>query len=85
MADSRNEMSFAVLNVEDPVGKTVGRRKLKDAWAFAMEAQKAMNQFRRTFGHGPLCPKGVLRFKSHEEADAWMFKMLARNAHRNPN
>jgi len=78
-------MSFAVLNVEDPVGKTVGRRKLQDAWSFAMASQKSMNRLRRTFGHGPLCPKGVFRFKSHEEADAWMFKMLARSAHRGPN
>jgi hypothetical protein len=75
-------MSFAVINVQDPVGKTVGRRQLRDAWKFAMDAQKTANQLRRSFGHGGLCPKGVFRFRSHEEADAWMMKMLAKSAHR---
>jgi hypothetical protein len=32
-------MSYAVINIEDPAGKTVGRRKLRDAWKFGMEAQ----------------------------------------------
>jgi hypothetical protein len=26
-------------------------------------------------------PKGVYRFKSHEEADAWLMKMLTRPSH----
>ena len=26
----------------------------------------------------PLVPRGVYRFRSHEEADAWMLKMLCR-------
>ena len=78
-------MKFAVINVQDPVGKTVGRRKLRDAWKFAMDGQKTANQLRRSFGHGGLCPKGVFRFRSHEEADAWMMKMLAKSARRSPS
>lgn len=45
-----------------------------------MDAQKAANQLRHAFGHRGLCPKGVFRFRSHEEADAWMMKMLAKSA-----
>lgn len=75
-------MRYTALNIQDPVGKTVGRRKLKDAWHFAMEGQKTANQLRRTFGHGGICPKGVYRFRSHEEADQWMMKMLAKSARR---
>ena len=29
-------------------------------------------------GKHPFLPKGVYRFKSHEEADAWQMKMLTR-------
>ena len=29
-------------------------------------------------GKNPFLPKGVYRFKSHEEADAWQMKMLTR-------
>ncbi|MBA2435830.1 MAG: hypothetical protein H0V54_12250 [Chthoniobacterales bacterium] len=78
-------MKFPVINVQDPVGKTVGRRKLRDAWKFAMDGQKTANQLRRSFGHGGLCPKGVFRFRSHEEANAWMMKMLAQSARRSPS
>ncbi len=77
-------MSYAALNIQDPVGKTVGQRKLRDAWKFAMDGQKNANQLRRRFGHSGLCPKGVFRFHSHEEADAWMTKMLAKSARRSP-
>ncbi|CAN5468387.1 hypothetical protein BH18VER2_BH18VER2_04150 [soil metagenome] len=73
-------MDYAVINVEDPVGKTVGRRKLKNAWKFGMEGQKTANDLRRSFGHVGVCPKGVFRFKSHEEADQWMVKMLVKSA-----
>ena len=70
-------MNYAVLNIQDPVGKTVGRRKLRDAWKFAMGLQVTANDLRRSFGHGGLCPKGVFRFKSHEEADQWMIESSA--------
>jgi hypothetical protein len=75
-------MSYAVINIEDPAGKSVGRRKLRDAWKFGMRAQETANELRRSFGHGGLCSKGVFRFKSHGEADQWMIKMLVKSAHR---
>jgi len=72
-------MSFPI-NYEENIGKTVGRRRaeVSDPFAFAMGLQRAANELRKsTIGRG-LCPKGVFKFKTHEEADAWMVEMLAR-------
>lgn len=73
-------MNYAVINIEDPVGKTVGRRVLEDAGKYGMGLQKLVNQVRRSQGFGGLCPKGVYRFRSHEEADAWMRKEIVQRA-----
>jgi len=63
------------INLEDPPGKTVGRRKapldpLTSSKATAQQWQDAL----KTGG----IPKGVYRFKTHEEADEWLWKMLTR-------
>jgi len=73
-------MNFAVLNVEDPVGKTVGRRRLPDAAKAAMALQRFVNQVRRSQGYGGICRKGVFRFHSFEEADAWLTKEIVARA-----
>ncbi len=78
--DIRVVMSYAVINVEEPVGKTVGRRVLEDSWKYGMRLQKSANQLRESFGHGGICARGVYRFGSHEEADQWMTKMLVERA-----
>ena len=44
-----------------------------------MQLQEAAVQFHRVFKHRWM-PKGVYRFKTHQEADAWMTKMLARSS-----
>ncbi len=59
-----------VINIDDPAGKTVGRRRPPNHLCTntftidrAKEWQKALPiQF---------MPKGVFRFRSHEEADLW--------------
>jgi hypothetical protein len=65
---------FAVINVEETIGKTVGRRRVTDAARFSDGLRRAAaERLRRT---GPRSPfKGVFRFQSHEEADAWMMRM----------
>ena len=68
-------MSYAVINVDDPVGKTVGRRRLQDAPKMAMGLQRLVNQVRRSRGFGAICRKGVFRFHSFEEADEWLMKV----------
>jgi hypothetical protein len=62
-----------VINIDDPVGKAVGRRRPPNPLCTetftiqrAAEWQKAL-PVRCT-------PKGVFRFTSHEEADRWMRK-----------
>lgn len=59
---------------DERIGKTVGRRTgqgdpVKDSTIL-------MRTFRR-LSQAPLCPKGVWRFHSFEEADAWALKMMA--------
>jgi hypothetical protein len=52
-------MSYAVINIEDPAGKFVGRRKLWGAWKLGMEAQKTGNELRRSSAHrGALLSEG---------------------------
>ncbi|MEP6699004.1 MAG: hypothetical protein ABJB09_04665 [Verrucomicrobiota bacterium] len=68
-----------VVNVEEKIGKTVGRRAIEEPAKYADGLQRLANQANRTMGRA-LCPKGVYRFHSQEEADAWMMKMLVKNA-----
>jgi hypothetical protein len=69
-----------ILNTEEKIGKTVGRRvALHDAFRFGMGMQQAAIELERAMRRS-LCPKGVFRFRTHEEADEWMVKMLARRA-----
>ena len=74
-------MSEGVINIQDPIGKTVGRRRvLEDCGAYGMGLQGLVNEVRRSQGLGALCPRGVYRFNSHEEADAWMMKAIVERA-----
>jgi hypothetical protein len=55
------------------VEKTVGHRRTNGHDAEAL--QRTLAAVRRT---GALVPRGVYRFGSFEEADAWMTRMMAR-------
>jgi hypothetical protein len=67
------------VNVEEKIERFVGRRtQTPDGWRAGMQLQEAAAQFHKTFKHRWM-PKGVYRFKTHEEADEWMMKMLARS------
>lgn len=66
-----------VINMEDPVGKTVGRRRPRNPLALNGQTKADKRAWRRAFPT-PFIPKGVFRFHSHEEADAWMLKMICR-------
>ncbi len=67
------------INFEEKIGKTVGRRTApRDPFAFGMALQKSGVEMARTFRLRGI-PKGVFRFRSHEEADAWLMKHLIRN------
>jgi hypothetical protein len=47
-----------------------------------MALQRESIGLRKAFGYGGICPRGVFRFRSHEEADEWMMKMLVERATR---
>ena len=67
------------INVEEKIDRFVGRRtKTPDAFASGMKLQSLAVELHRSFKHR-WAPKGVYRFKTHEEADEWMNRMLARS------
>jgi hypothetical protein len=67
------------INVEEKIDKVVGRRtKTPDAFESGMKLQSLAVELHRSFGQR-WAPKGVYRFKTHEEADEWMNRMLARS------
>ena len=67
-----------LVNVEEQIGKTVGRRRppagLPETTAYTPADARDWQRAFRT----PGIPRGVYRFASHEEADAWLMKMLTR-------
>lgn len=63
-----------VINLEESIGKTVGRRNVStDSLDFGLRLQETMAQM---YGRFPI-RKGVYRFRSHEDADEWMMRFLA--------
>lgn len=69
-----------VINVEETIGKTVGRRRPKTPFG-GSPGREAVVRYRESFG-GVRIPRGVYRFTSHEEADKWMIRKIAEAAAR---
>ncbi len=66
-----------IVNVEEKIGKTVGRvPPATEAFARAMRLQKNINQLQSHLEG--ICPTGVFRFHTHEEADEWLLKWMSR-------
>jgi len=60
------------------IGQGLDSRTIADAWESAMKLQSLAAQLHTSLKQR-WAPKGVYRFKSHEEADEWMNRMLARS------
>jgi hypothetical protein len=60
-----------VVNIDDPVGKVVGKRRPASTLISSSHETEANRQWAAT-GFFPRIKKGVYRFKSHEEADQWL-------------
>ena len=74
-----NTVKQPFINVEEKIDRFVGRRTgTPDSWQTGMKLQALGAELHKTFKHRWM-PRGVYRFKTHEEADAWMTKMLARS------
>ena len=65
-----------IINLEDPPGKIVGRRRIADSFECGMKIQKAGASITQRIA----IPKGVYRFHTHEEADEWLMTKLAEAA-----
>lgn len=60
----------------DERNKTVGRAQ---PWRVPPERALAwQTRAAGLFGRRPLCPRGVFRFRTHEEAEEWMLRELAK-------
>jgi hypothetical protein len=67
-----------LINVEEKIDRLVGRRtRMPDALSTATSNKAESIAWRKAFG-GVRVPRGVHRFKTHEEADKWLWRMIAR-------
>ena len=67
-----------VVNIQEPIGKVAGHRVArKDTLALVPGEIEDVKAWRAAFPT-PFVPRGVYRFRSHEEADEWLWKMLTR-------
>ena len=66
------------INVEEDIGKVVGHRtKAPDALSVETSRKADAIAWRKAFG-GVRVPRGVHRFRTHAEADEWLWRMIAR-------
>ena len=66
------------INVEEKIDRLVGRRtKTPDALSLVGNTKADSIAWRKAFG-GVRVPRGIHRFESLEEADAWLWRMIAR-------
>ena len=70
------------INSEEVPGKVVGHRRAPTDGLAAGEAQRIADAraWKRALRTLPV-PKGVYRFRTHEEADQWLWQMLTRPRH----
>lgn len=71
-------MKPPAINVEEKIDRYVGRRTQRPDALSTVTSNKANSiAWRKAFG-GLRIPRGVYRFKTHEEADQWLWQMIAR-------
>lgn len=71
-------MKQPFINVEERIDRFVGRRtRTPDALALSASGRDDAVAWRRAFG-GVRVARGVYRFRTHEEADDWLWRMIAR-------
>jgi len=59
--------------------KLLGLRseKIPSSWK---EVNEWLNTIRQLRGNKKICPTGVYKFKTFEEANQWMYQMIAKNS-----
>jgi predicted transcriptional regulator len=72
------EVEQPLVNVEERIDKIVGRRtKTPDPLAADTIRKADAIAWREAFG-GISVPRGIHRFNTHEEANEWLWRMIAR-------
>ncbi|HXR05799.1 MAG TPA: hypothetical protein VN765_00620, partial [Candidatus Acidoferrum sp.] len=75
---SKSALKQPSINVEEKIDRFVGRRtKTPDALSTATSNKAEAIAWRNALG-GVRVPRGVHRFKTHAEADQWLWRMIAR-------
>ena len=71
-------MKEPFINAEEKIDKIVGRRTNRpDALSIETSRKADSIAWRKAFG-GMRVARGVHRFRTHEEADEWLWHMIAR-------
>jgi hypothetical protein len=70
-------MNPPIINLDEPIGKWVGRRRSPGALNPATSTSAQSRGWRSALGG--VFPKGVYKFNTHEEANKWELKMLTRS------
>jgi len=66
------------MNVDEKIDRIVGRRtKTPDGLSTETSNKADAMAWQKAFG-GVRVPRGVHRFKTHQEADRWLWQMIAR-------
>ena len=77
-AYSEHAVKQPFIDAEEKIDRMVGRRtKPADGLSTVTSHKADAIAWRRSFG-GVRVPRGVYRFKTHEEADEWLWRMIAR-------
>jgi hypothetical protein len=73
-----NAVKQPLINVEEKIDRIVGNRtEPPDGLCLATSTKADAIAWRKALG-GVRVPRGVHRFKTHEEADQWLWRMIAR-------
>jgi hypothetical protein len=66
------------INLDEKIDRFVGRRtKMPDGLSLKTSTKADAIAWRKAFG-GVRVPRGVYRFKTHDEADQWLWQMITR-------
>jgi hypothetical protein len=77
-AYSQHVVAKSLINVEEQFDRIVGKRTGTPDGLSTTTSHKAESiAWRKAFG-GVRVPRGVYRFKTHDEADQWLWRMIAR-------
>ncbi len=77
-AYSQGTVSNAFVNAEETITRVVGKRtQAPDALSTTTSRKADSVAWQRSFG-GVRVPRGVYRFKTHEEAERWLWRMITR-------